>query len=155
MLGRLARWLRLIGYDTVYAAGLSDHQIAAHARAEGRTVLTRDQDLMQRRGIDCIYVRSQDLEEQLEQIVTYLGYPETGVPRCAECNTPLVPAAPQEIRSRIPPYVFDTHDQFHLCTECDKVYWPGSHWKSVQQVLARLFDQKVETDDLLEDQYGK
>jgi uncharacterized protein with PIN domain len=149
MLGRLARWLRLIGYDTVYAAGLSDHQIAARARAEGRTVLTRDRALTQRRGIDCIYVHSQALEEQLEQIVTCLGYPETDVPRCTECNTPLVSVTPQEIRSQVPPYVFDTHDQFHRCSECNKVYWPGSHWEHIQQVLARLLDQDTMRDNPL------
>jgi uncharacterized protein with PIN domain len=110
-------------------------------------VLTRDRALTQRRGIDCIYVRSQDLEEQLEQIVTHLGYPTTDVPRCTECNTPLVPAAPQEIRSQVPPYVFATHDHFHRCSECNKVYWPGSHWENVHKVLARLLDQHTVRDD--------
>jgi uncharacterized protein with PIN domain len=66
-----------------------------------------------------------------------------------------MPAAPREIRSQVPAYVFDTHDQFHRCNKCNKVYWPGSHWDNIQQVIARLSDPQMESDDLPQDLYGK
>ena len=69
MLGRLAKWMRLLGFDTLYAGQASDHQIAALARAEGRIVLTRDRELARRKGIRCLLVDSQVLEEQLLQVI--------------------------------------------------------------------------------------
>jgi hypothetical protein len=147
MLGRLARWLRLIGYDTVYTASLTDHQIAARARAEERIVLTRDRALTQRRGIRCLFVDSQVLEEQLDQVVTALGPPRTDVARCSKCNTPLVPVTRSQVQSEVPSYVFETHDQFHRCTKCNQIYWPGSHWDNVQHVVAHIARERKETDE--------
>ena len=79
MLGRLSRWLRLLGYDTLYASSMSDHQIVARARAEGRVVLTRDRDLAQRKGIRCLLIQSQALEDQVSIVFHVLGQPSPGV----------------------------------------------------------------------------
>jgi uncharacterized protein with PIN domain len=139
MLGRLARWLRLIGYDTTYARDWSDHRIAARARAEDRIVLTRDRELARRRGIRCLLIERQDLEGQLEEIWLALGPPPANMePRCPTCNATLRALADDEVRRRVPPYVYRTHKRFRYCAYCDQVYWRGSHWEDVERTIDQL-----------------
>ena len=139
MLGRLARWLRLVGYDAVYARDESDHRIAAWARAEDRIVLTRDRELAHRRGIRCLLIEHQDVESQLEEVWQALGQPPADLePRCPSCNATLQPIASDEVRERVPPYVYRTHEQFRYCAHCDQVYWRGSHWEDVERTIDRL-----------------
>jgi uncharacterized protein with PIN domain len=145
MLGRLARWLRLLGYDTLYASKLSDHQIAARARAEGRVVLTRDRELAQRRGIRTLYVRSQDWQEQIEEVVDALGLPAPGAEaRCPQCNAVLVEVSPAQVRPRVPAHVFQTQHEFHYCPRCGQYYWPGSHWENIQSAIAQVLAKESE-----------
>ena len=139
MLGRLARWLRLIGYDTVYARGWSDHQVAARARAEARIVLTRDRELARRRGIRCLLIESQSLERQLTEFWAAFVPPAGALsPRCPRCNAPLEALPAAAVRDRVPPYVLRTQARFHHCPDCDQIYWRGSHWQHVQQIIARV-----------------
>ncbi len=139
MLGRLAKWLRLLGFDTCYADQLSDHQIAARARAEGRVVLTRDREMARRKGIRCLFINSQILEEQLEQVVAALGLPSPeAAPRCPQCNGQLAEVSRSEVRPHVSAYVWRTHHQFHHCQGCDKYYWPGSHWNRIQSTIAQV-----------------
>ena len=138
MLGRLAKWLRLMGYDTLYASALSDHQIVSRSRGEGRLVLTCDRELAQRRGIWCLLVQGSALEDQIAEVVSACGIPPAGVePRCSQCNTSLRAALPAQARVHVPAHVAETHRQFRHCSHCDKYYWSGSHWKSVQLLIAR------------------
>jgi uncharacterized protein with PIN domain len=142
MLGRLAKWLRLLGIDTVYAGRLSDHQIAAIARAEGRVVLTRDREMTRRKGIRSLYVDSQVLDEQLVQIVGELGLSLEGESerrpaRCSVCNQPLVRVSRDEARSQVPPYVWQTQSLFHRCPKCERIFWPGTHWEHIQETIER------------------
>jgi uncharacterized protein with PIN domain len=139
MLGRLARWLRLLGYDTLYAERWSDHRIAARARAEGRVVLTRDRGLLRRRGIRCLAIRSQDVEEQIAEVARALGAPPAQTrARCSRCNTPLRAVAPASVRAQVPPYVYRTQERFYRCEHCDKLYWAGTHWRNVRAVADRV-----------------
>lgn len=145
MLGRLARWLRLLGYDTLYEPGLSDHQLAARARQEDRTLLTRDRELSRRRGIRCLLVHSQQLEEQLAQVMEELGAPSpASVPRCSQCNAQLLTISRQEASRRVPAFVLDTHKRFRYCAQCDQVYWQGSHWQHVTETIDHLRHRKAE-----------
>jgi uncharacterized protein with PIN domain len=141
MLGRLAKWLRLLGFDTRYAGRQSDHQIAALARAEDRIVLTRDREMMRRKGIRCLYVDSQILEEQLAQVIETFGAPQARGPRCSQCNEPLVPVSRAEVRPHVPPYVWETQSTFHRCPSCQRIYWPGTHWQQIEETIARLVGQ--------------
>jgi uncharacterized protein with PIN domain len=143
MLGRLAKWLRLLGFDTVYAGHRSDHQIAAIARAEDRIVLTRDREMMRRKGIRCLYVDSQVLEEQLRQVVGELGLPSEDEgrikgARCPVCNQSLVRLSREEVRPHVPPYVWQTQSTFHRCAECERIFWPGTHWQHIQKTFKRV-----------------
>jgi uncharacterized protein with PIN domain len=155
MLGRLARWLRLLGYDTLYAGhlpgvgALSDHQIAALARAQGRIVLTRDRELVRRKGIECLWIESQAPEEQLAEVVAAFGYPEGAArwdARCPRCNTALVEVPRHQARAHVPPYVWQTQRRFAHCRACDQYYWRGTHWQHFAATIARVLDKKIGSD---------
>ena len=143
MLGRLARWLRFMGYDTLYLSTLSDHQIAARARAEGRIVLTRDRELSRRRGIRCLYVHADTLEEQVREVLAAIGDPPPGVEsRCSECNSVLTSVPPEQARPHVPAHVLTAHRQFHHCPECDKYFWAGSHWTRIRSTIERVTEHR-------------
>ncbi|HID64772.1 MAG TPA: hypothetical protein EYP49_18805 [Anaerolineae bacterium] len=137
MLGRLAKWLRILGYDTAYFPHLDDDQLVRLARAEGRLLLTRDRGLARRRGLQCLLIESDYLEEQLDQILAELALTEEhSFSRCPVCNTPLQKVEKTGLEGRVPPHIFRTHKDFSLCPNCDKIYWPGTHWARMQEKLA-------------------
>lgn len=138
MLGRLTTWLRLLGYDTVYSEA-SDHELARQARADDRVLLTRDTQLTERRGIQALLIESDLLEDQLRQVIREFGLPESDVfSRCPTCNTPLREIPKPAVKNRVPPYVFEHHDSFQECPECEKIYWRGSHWRRIRDQLDAL-----------------
>jgi uncharacterized protein with PIN domain len=137
MLGRLAKWLRILGYDTAFSPNLDDDQLVRLARAEGRLLLTRDRGLARRRGLQCLLIESHHLEEQLDQIFAELALTgEHPFSRCPVCNTPLQKVEKPELEGRVPPHIFRTHKDFSLCPNCDKIYWPGTHWTRMREKLA-------------------
>ncbi|MBC7222925.1 MAG: Mut7-C RNAse domain-containing protein [Anaerolineae bacterium] len=139
MLGRLARWLRLLGYDAAYEPSLPDAQLARRARAEGRILLTRDRVLARRRGVRAVLVREDRLEGQLAQLRRELGLSWQGRrPRCPACNEPLEPMPRDEAWGLVPPYVFVHHERFDLCPSCERVYWRGTHVEDVERRLQDL-----------------
>lgn len=142
MLGKLARWLRLLGYDTLYSQE-EDAAIAHHARAEDRILLTRDRGLAARRGLRVILITATSLETQLAQVHASVGIPPQA-PRCMGCNVPLEPIAATTARPHVPPYIAQTQDEFHQCPKCGKIVWPGTHWAAIEQRL-RAALARVET----------
>ncbi len=139
MLGRLAKWLRILGYDTAYFPDLDDHQLVRLARAEGRILVTGDRELARRRGLTCLLIVSDDLEEQIQQVISALQL-ETGLAfsRCPVCNTPLQDVEKPAVKDRVPPYVFQTQEHFSLCPECDRIYWRGTHWANIRSQVSGL-----------------
>ncbi|HEX9942669.1 MAG TPA: Mut7-C RNAse domain-containing protein [Thermoanaerobaculia bacterium] len=131
MLGALARWLRALDVDVAYDPALDDAELVEKAVAEGRTILTRDRRLTQRRlARNHLLIRSDDVDEQVRQVVDDLGLqPDPGrfFGRCLRCNTPLEPVAAERARARVPPWVARTHEEFRACPGCGRVYWRGSH----------------------------
>ncbi len=138
MLGKLARWLRLMGFDAAYLPDVDDIVLVRHARAEGRLVITRDHGLAARRGVEALLIDSQDLEGQLDEVLTALGTPPPdATPRCTLCNEPLVALSRDAAEERVPPYVWRNQDTFSQCPLCRRVYWPGTHWDAIQEQVAR------------------
>jgi hypothetical protein len=132
MLGKLARWLRLLGFDTRYAEG-DDHQIAYLARAGSRVLLTMDKRLSERRGLRAVLVNSKSLEDQIAQVIETVGEPPAGAsPRCMACNVSLLKISPEMARRRVPPYVARTQREFNCCPKCGRIYWKGSHWQDIE-----------------------
>ncbi len=140
MLGKLARWLRLLGYDVRYMQD-DDAAIAHAARAEGRILLTRDHQLAERRGLHTVLVQSDCLTDQLAQVVAAVGRLPAGAPqRCMACNVVLMAIPVEAARSGVPAYVVETvgsssDHPFHQCVECGKIYWKGTHWQGIEAQL--------------------
>jgi len=139
MLGALARWLRALDLDVAYDPSLDDPELVELAVAEGRTILTRDRRLTERRRArDHILIRSDDVAEQVRQVVETLGVtPDPGrlLGRCLRCNQPLLEIDPEEARSRVPPWVARTQQEFRCCPECGRIYWPGTHASRMRERL--------------------
>jgi uncharacterized protein with PIN domain len=128
MLGKLAKWLRLLGYDTAYDNVASDAELARRARAEGRVLLTRDRELSRRHGLRTLLIESEVLEEQVREVQEHLSPPpQPPLSRCAVCNSVLDTVSPAQIADCVPPYVLRTHSEFRRCPGCGRVYWAGSH----------------------------
>jgi len=137
-LGGLARLLRMAGFDTIYDNSLRDDQVEALAVEEDRIVLTRDRELLKRRTIDYgCYVRALKAQAQLREVVERLGLAERARPftRCLHDNTPLRDVAKAAVLDRLPPQVAATQDEFSTCDTCGRVYWKGSHWQRMSEVL--------------------
>ena len=141
MLGRLARWLRMLGYDTAYEKVISDESLIARVLTEQRWLLTRDRYIVQRkvlRGRHTLIV-SDHLQDQLRQLQSELhikcDLSDKTASRCAACNNILIVIPHEKVALTVPTYVASLHPQFMQCPNCGHIYWPGTHWT---QMLTRL-----------------
>lgn len=132
--GRLARRLRMLGFDAVFAHPVEDDELVSIAAREGRVLLTRDTYIFHRRVVSGGQVRAllitrDDVREQLRQVIRAFGLrpPFAAFSRCLECNEPLVPARPEEVAAEVPPHVLRTQKSFTRCPRCRRVYWAGTH----------------------------
>lgn len=138
MLGRLARWLRLAGYDAAFWREGADEQLIAAARAEGRLIVTKDHALAGRRGVDALLIGADDLDSQIAEARAALalrGQIPEPFRRCAECNGPLVELSHADAQGLVPPYVWHTQEAFRRCDRCGRVYWKGTHWPDMERRL--------------------
>ena len=137
MLGSLARWLRMMGYDTVYDKSLEDADIAEVARVEGRSILTRDKELSTRPG--AFLLEDVDLEAQLKAIATKFGLKfHEELIRCSTCNGELVDLPKEQAKGKVPEGAHAANEKFWRCSKCDKIYWKGSHWLGINERLKKL-----------------
>ena len=136
MLGKLAKWLRLLGYDTLYFRDSDDRDLARIARTSKRILLTRDVELTKRRGVPFYLVRHEHIEEQLREVFKHLHLEITDTfSRCPECNHMLHVVEKETVREKIPPYVYQTHTRLSECPNCGRVYCRGSHWAHIIATL--------------------
>ena len=139
MLGRLARWLRILGYDTLYDTRWSDNQLVRLARAQDRILLTRDVALARRRGVRTLFVVDDHVERQLHQVMANLGLSaEASFSRCPVCNERLEDVPRSWAWGHVPPYTFCTQREFRLCPRCNRFYWRGTHWQRMRRAVADL-----------------
>ncbi len=143
MLGRLARWLRALGYDTLYFSDMDDPALARRAHAEQRILLTRDVELTRRRGLQSILVADDDVKRQLRQVVQTLQLAtDNAFSRCIHCNTILAECDAALVRAEVPPYVFATQTRFRRCNQCGRIYWRGTHWARMREALDHAHREK-------------
>lgn len=139
MLGKLARWLRLLGFDTLYDARVSDRDLVRLALTEGRWLLTKDRPLAASRatGLKGLLVLSERHTEQVSQVLRATGNPPPDLfGRCPVCNTPLLDVSAQEAAGEgVPTYVLATAAVFRRCPGCRHVYWPGTHREKIVRTL--------------------
>ncbi len=141
MCGRLAKWLRLMGYDATYFNDITDGELIDIANKENRVILTRDAKLVKRkiitRGhIEALIIDSDTLDAQLIELTKRLKLDcFKSLERCIECNVELRSIPKSEAKNNVPPYVYKTQDSFSLCPSCGRYYWKGTHWKHIQKKL--------------------
>lgn len=149
MLGSLARWLRLVGFDTAYAdSKLRDEEVLAQSRAEGRILLTRDQDLARRArtaGSSCQLLEDGSVESQIRSLVrggTLELDPRRFFSRCTRCNGPLRATSREAAGPRLPARILELHSEFWECPQCGHIYWQGTHVEEILRKLSGLVDEK-------------
>lgn len=147
MLGRLARWLRLLGLDTLYCADIRDRDLLRIALKEDRIILTRDTLFLKRKGLrGSLLVHANDSREQLREVLRAYGITEFGPGRCARCNGILHAVAEKaEVRRMVPDHVFLSHSGFLECLSCGRVYWEGTHLKRFRDMIGRTVLRERDT----------
>jgi uncharacterized protein with PIN domain len=151
MLGRLARWLRFMGYDSTFDAAIEDEALVRQALDEDRVLLTRDRALPGEWSVPRVLVlESEALRDQLVEVTRELGLDWRArlFTRCSRCNTPLRELPGAEVAERLPPRVLREQERFASCPTCNRVYWAGSHSDRMRRVLE-------ETLGVLEETLGK
>jgi hypothetical protein len=135
MLGKLAKWLRILGFDSIYARRMEDRELITLAFREKRILLTRDRRLSRNWIVKTVLVRSEFVEEQLCEVIKRLGLDmEKGLlSRCPLCNLPLIEIQKEEVKGRVPRFVYQTYNEFWRCDGCGRYYWEGTHWENIRK----------------------
>jgi len=151
--GKLAKWLRMMGYDAQFYGNIEDAVLVDIALREGKVLLTRDTQIAQRRlatngRLKVILTRDDDPKEQLRQVIRELKLDcQVGqFTRCLECNESLVPRSKEEVKDMVPPYVYRTQESYRQCPSCLRVYWQGTHWERMRKSLAAIVAESREGD---------
>lgn len=130
MLGKLARWLRTLGCDVEYERHIEDDALIERALREDRIVLTRDTLLIRRRRLKgrAFFIESGLAGAQLKAVADRFKLSAAGfLTRCLRCNALLERIEKDAVKVRVPPYVYQTHNEFSVCPECERIYWAGTH----------------------------
>lgn len=142
MLGKLTRWLRMLGYNVKYSNNSEDAQLLITAKKERRILLTRDFELYQHaiaRGIDAFYLEGKTEEEKLAQLAKRFAIKleiDMATSRCPKCNNVVKPISKEKAAGKIEKSTFDHYDEFWRCPKCGQIYWQGAHWTRIRRTLS-------------------
>ncbi|MCX7715962.1 MAG: Mut7-C RNAse domain-containing protein [Endomicrobia bacterium] len=131
MCGRLAKWLRILGYDAKFSRDISRNKILMDSLRENRIILTRDTRLSSKKAYKIILIKSDKIREQVSQVVKELQLKlekEKFFSRCSICNIYVQPIEKHNVKDKVPQYVYNIIDEFFYCPECNRIYWQGSHY---------------------------
>ncbi|OPX30679.1 MAG: hypothetical protein B1H08_01095 [Candidatus Omnitrophica bacterium 4484_171] len=140
-LGKLARWLRILGFDTAYYTSETQGTLIIKALSEGRIVVTRCRRASDSLDKITLVINSDKLKEQLREVMKelHLSVDEGKMfTRCTFCNGMLERTDKDGVKESIPEYVFKTHNEFMKCASCGKIYWRGTHWGNIQDTLNKI-----------------
>lgn len=147
MLGRLAKWLRIWGYDAEYftvpviqeAAKINNRkEIILESLQQRRIILTRDHRLSRKRAYGLVLVKSNFFVKQLQQLTTELDLVldrKKLFSRCAVCNVPIRKIEKKDVREKVPAYIYEIHNDFKYCPGCGRIYWPGTHLDLIEEKI--------------------
>jgi len=143
MLGTLAKWLRIYGFDTFFASSqIKDEDLVEIAKNENRTLITRDKELIysaKRQNIKTIELKTTDLDEQIKQVLNGEVIDKSKfLSRCIICNNTIVTISKEKIKKKVPPRIFENNDEFWYCKKCDKIYWKGTHYDDMLKKIDNL-----------------
>jgi len=143
--GKLAKWLRVVGYDTLLFKEKDDVKMIEIALSEGRVILTKDAQIIKRRlvtdgKLKAILIRHDDPKAQLRETVKTLNlnYHFKPFSLCLECNQMLIPRSKEEVQDLVPTHVFKNQEQYMECPSCHRIYWQGTHWQAMTRELREL-----------------
>jgi uncharacterized protein with PIN domain len=143
--GKLARALRLLGFDSLFFTGADDGDMVKIALAERRVILTRDTHVLERKEITrgmvkALLIEGDNVEDQIGQVYKSLDLSQYCAPfnLCLECSRPLESRTREEVERRVPPYVWQTQKRYVECPCCHRIYWQGTHWQAMQKKLEKL-----------------
>jgi len=143
-LGKLAKWMRILGFDTSYDPVVSTKKTMDSGR-KNRVLLTRTERVRDGKLLqECIFITSNNPFEQLRQVIDTLGiiYTDTHpFSRCIRCNTRIQPVDKGSVRGSVPDFIWQTRDIFQICGRCRRIFWPGSHTQRSHDIIMRLFDR--------------
>jgi uncharacterized protein with PIN domain len=154
MLGKLTRWLRMLGQDVEYSNDMEDTDLLTAAKKENRILLTRDFELYQRalgKGIDAFYLEGSTGEAKLAELAKRYGVPleiHMSSSRCPKCNAPVKPVPRKNIEGLVEKSTFENYKDFWQCTKCGQMYWQGAHWTKITRSLetAKMMLKKEEKE---------
>lgn len=138
---RLARWLRLMGYDTVVVNAEPLSELYRRAYEEGRTIVTRNRRIMPSSLFRVIRIDERDLPSQLRHLMVVANLQADDAPafsRCDRCNDEVQPVEKADVQALVPPHVFRTQQNFRACPVCYRVYWAATHHERITAFLQRI-----------------
>jgi hypothetical protein len=140
MLGKLAKWLRILGYDAVFLETNYDDELIELAMEEKRILLTRDQKLAKNFMVPTLLIKSEKVDEQLLQVVKRYGLEmeEHLLTRCPKCNLPLKQIDKEDAREFVPEMVYNSYEEFWMCSSCQRRYWSGTHWQNIKKKVSMI-----------------
>ncbi len=141
MLGTLSKWLRILGYDTLFFTYARDDFLIKLSEKEERILLTKDRKLAEE--CDNAYlVKSETLKKQLHEVIKAFSLKKQHKSRCAVCNGELKQVEKESIKGNVPFYVYQTHNVFFKCSNCGKIYWKGTHSESIEEFIQTVYRDK-------------
>jgi uncharacterized protein with PIN domain len=141
MLGKLTRWLRMLGHNVKYSSKLDDAQLIMMAKKERRILLTRDLELYQQaiaKGVDAFYLEGENEAERLARLAKRFKVKldiDMATSRCPKCNTRVKPIAKERVAVRVENSTFSCYNEFWECPKCGQIYWQGAHWTRIRKTL--------------------
>ncbi len=146
MLGRLARWLRVLGYDTLYTRRGIDSLLIVRAYKDARIILTRNSKIYKKIGPErSLFIHFDNFRDQVSEVIDSLGLEfDSGIflSRCLECNLLLIPLPREDAQPMVPPYVFQTVEEFKTCPQCSKIFWSGTHIEEMRRLITAFWEKK-------------
>lgn len=147
MLGKLTRWLRMLGHDVEYAGSMDDKKLMLKAKEENRILLTRDVELFKRavaRGVEAFLVENPNQTANLAGLAKRFGFKleiDVAVSRCPKCNSKLETVAKTSVADKLFETTASNYDEFWQCQGCGQVYWRGTHWKKIEKTLKQAEEE--------------
>ena len=143
-LGKLAKYLRLMGFDTLYFNQIDDNDLIDLALEQNRIILTRDRELSQRQNVPVLFLEFKETKPQLQTLISHFHLKDHPAPfsRCIVCNTPLEVVEKSEVLERLPEKVKRYFSHFEYCRTCDRLYWHGDHYRHMKQFLESVFQDQ-------------
>ena len=141
MLGKLAKWLKILGFDATYLNRVEDRELLLLARREKRVLLTKDQELLHAAaGLPRLFIESDDWQKQLTQVLDSFRLRKLAHPhsRCLLCNVELKRIPKRMAKNLVAPFVFERAFSFSICPSCGRVFWPGTHFDDMDLKITRI-----------------